>query len=252
MEDYITTSITLDDIAGLERQKAILQDMLILPMSESKLYTEMIIEPSKIKERKNFLFYGPPGTGKTYLARGLAGSCNLDFTSVQSTQLLQRYVGEGAQSVRNLYESTSGIIFIDEIDAIAGKRNEFNAHTSDVLLQLMMMLDSMGGDYNLSTIMATNRVDSIDDALLSRIPVTNRLYFPVPDKVQREKIITQHLSYHRNEINDISKIVDLTNNYNGRDIEDIFALARRNALKAKRSSLEMEDFKIEKTRSLQC
>lgn len=236
--------ITLDDVVGLEHQKQIMHDSLILPLQKKELYTSLILSPDKIKERKNFLFYGPPGTGKTHLAHAIAHTCGLSVTMVESTQLLQRYVGDGPKALRELYDTESGLIFIDEIDAIALARSDKQLASQDVLLQLLLLLDSVQSSYSHATILATNRMAALDPALLSRIPLFYQLHFPAPDAMQRKRIIDLQLSYHQTNKIDSSYLVSLTEGYDGRQLEDLFLRARQIALKNDRNYLSSSDFSL--------
>lgn len=234
---------TYKDVAGLKQQKEALYDALIAPLQQEDLYRKLVLEPSKIKERNNFLFYGPSGTGKTLLAKATAFESQLPFTMIDATVFLQKYVGSGAKSIRDLYQKSEGIVFIDEIDAIAQKRGTASPYVEDILLQLLTVLDGIGSDYSKATIMSTNRYNSLDDALLSRIPQSHQLQFPLPDEVQRKNIFRIQLQYHNNKVADLDNLVSKTNNYDGRQLEDLFAQARRNALKNKRCFLIESDFK---------
>jgi len=239
----ITKKIALDDVVGLQQQKQQIYNSLILPLKEKELYAKLVKCPEKIKTRKHFLFYGPPGTGKTLLAKAIAVEYNVPFTFVQSTQFLNQFVGAGSESMRKLYSNYNGIVFIDEVDIIARKRSAGNNDkTDDILTQLLLVLDGANTDYDSSTIMATNNYDLLDEALLSRIPKSNQLYFPSPNAEQRKLILEKQLTYHNHKINSIEPIINLTNDFNGRTLEDLIAYARISALNDKRDHLLMNDF----------
>lgn len=236
-------NIFFEDLIGLEKQTKQLYDYLFLPIVEKELYERLVLFPEKLKSRKHFLFYGPPGTGKTSLANALANEYNVPFTFVQSTQFLNQFVGAGVGLMRKFYSNQKGIVFIDEIDAIAKKRNGDNHQkTDDVLTQLLMILDGADTNYNSSTILATNKYEHLDEALLSRIPKSNQLYFPLPNENQRQKIIEKKLTYFNHQIDDVEEIVKKTESYDGRNIEDLFSNATNLALNYKRDYLIKEDF----------
>jgi proteasome regulatory subunit len=240
--------VLLNDLVGLEKQTKILHDCLFLPIIEKELYNKLVKCPDKVKNRKHFLFYGPPGTGKTSLAKALASEYDVPYTFVQSTQFLNQFVGTGASIMRKLYSNQNGIVFIDEIDIIAKKRTGSDySKTDDILVQLLMILDGATSNFNSSTIMATNKYELLDDALLSRIPKSNQLYFPMPDEKQRKNMIEKKLSYYNHKINAIDELVKKTNNYDGRNIEDLFSTAKNYALNSKRDYLVIEDFLIDLT-----
>ena len=168
---------------------------------------------------------------------------NIPFFSIDAPQFLQELVGRGSKSIRDVYAQNKGVIFIDEIDAIAKSRSfRPDSLTTDVLLQLLSCLDGTIDYHDRATIVATNQESLLDSALLSRIPQSNRLYFSLPDSLQRKLIIDKHLSYHQHKIKDISFLVSRTEGYDGRNLEDIFSNARINALNSDRDYLLEVDF----------
>lgn len=235
--------ITLDDVAGLESHKKILYDTLVLPTQKRELYNELVKYPDKVKIRKNFLFTGPSGTGKTYLANALANTLELPFLLIDAPQLLQELLGRGPRNVRDIYENNKGIIFIDEVDAIARARSiRPDSLTNDVLLQLLVCLDGISSTYTQATIMATNQEVLLDPALLSRVPKQNKLEFSLPDSTQRKLILEKHLSYHQHKIENVDYLVNITEAYDGRQLEDLFSQARLRALHDDRKYLLEGDF----------
>lgn len=234
----------LDDVAGLEYQKRAIRDSIVIPRQNPELYKELVKRPEMVRERNIFLFHGPSGSGKTLLAQAAAKEIGVDFNEVQSTQFIREYRGEGAKKLRKMY-SVKGekMYFLDEIDTIAKSRSgNDTAGTYDLVMQLNMILDGPGSDADKITVFSTNRKALLDDATLSRIPEDKKLYFPKPDNTQRYKIFEKHLGYHNHDINDISRLVTYTEDYDGRQIESLFAKARNNALRMKRSYLTTNDF----------
>lgn len=229
-----------EDVAGLNEQKTILTDSLILPFQKRELYNQLVLEPSKIKERKNFLFYGNPGTGKTHLAKSVAGVVGVPFLYAQAPQFLNMYHGEGARKLRELYDRDKGVVFIDEVDAIASKKDR-NTLTKDVLVQLLMVLDPIKQNPGVATIAATNMYESLDSAFLSRFPY--QLHFPDPDVSQRERLIELQLTYHNHQISSLDSLLSLTDGYDCRKIEAMFSLARQSALRQDRGYLLVNDFR---------
>lgn len=234
---------TLDDVAGLEKQKKIVYDSLILPLKKKDLYSKLVLQPDKVHERNTFLLHGPPGTGKSFFAEALANSMNVPYYSFSGTEFLKSYVGEGAKSLRSAYSSSSGIIFIDELDAI-GKNRSFlqSAPIDDILLELLVSMDGVNTNYNIVTIGATNRLDVIDPALLSRF--SHIMNFPLPDDIQREEIIKTKSSYFNHKIDSFDFLVEKTTGFVGRQIENCFVDAYRNALSLDRSYLLEKDFEV--------
>ncbi len=234
--------IMLEDIVGLDKQKEQIHDFIFLPLIQKELYEKLVTSPEKLKIRKNFLLYGPPGTAKTSLVQALAQTYDVPFTLVQSTQFLNQYVGAGAETMRKIYSNYTGIIFIDEIDLIAQKqKNNSSQKSDDLLMQLLMLLDGVATNYEISTITATNKPELLDERFLSRIPQKNRLFFPLPDEEQRKKIFEKKLTYVSHNIENLDEILLLTKNYHGRQIEDLIVEACNIALKDERTQLISND-----------
>jgi ATP-dependent 26S proteasome regulatory subunit len=232
--------LSFTDVAGLSYQKKSLYNALILPEKKQALYNKLVKDPTKLRLRNNFLFYGPPGTGKTFLAQALASELKKEYVVAQATQFLNQYVGKGAQTIRSLYNQTNGIIFIDEIDAIATSRDSHASRsTQDVLMQLLLVLDSVNTSQVCATIFATNKKECLDDALLSRIPKINQLYFSLPDYSQRKNILELKLSYFNHDISDMSLLAKQTEKYDGRALEDL-------VINASHIALEQDSFIIKK------
>jgi ATP-dependent 26S proteasome regulatory subunit len=230
-------NLSFSDVAGLLEQKKALYTSLVLPTEKKELYSVLVKQPDKIRLRNNFLFYGPPGTGKTFLAQALAQELKTEYVAAQATQFLNPYVGRGSETLRNLYEQTNGIIFIDEIDAIASKRGSKNKSNDDVLIQLLLVLDSVATSNVKASIFATNKKDDLDDALLSRIPLANQLYFNLPDQEQRESILNLKLSYFSTSIRSTKNLAKITKHYDARALEDIVFYASTCALQQNSSTI---------------
>ncbi|MFW5865748.1 MAG: AAA family ATPase [Nanoarchaeota archaeon] len=235
---------TLEDVAGLEHQKSVVHDSIILPRKRAELYDRMVKRPDMIIDNNTFLFYGPSGSGKTFLAQAIANEIGIPYKEAQATQFLNEYRGEGAKKLRQMYALEGERMFlIDEIDAIAKIRSGHdNSGTYDLVLQLNMVLDGPGSARDKITIFSTNREDLIDSAIMSRIPKDQKIYFPKPDEIQRYKIIEKHLEYHNHDIKDLSPLLHATEDYDGRQIKYMFRTARNNALKANRDYLTTADF----------
>lgn len=236
-------SYTLNDVAGLEEQKNVVYTNLILPLEKKELFSSLVLHPEKLKERKTFLLRGPSGTGKSFFAQALANTLDAPYFSFQSTQFLTSLVGKGAQALREVYAKEEGIIFLDEIDAIGKDRSlTKNAPIDDVLLELLTCLDGASSNYNLVTLAATNRFSSLDSALISRFSYI--LDFPLPDALQREKIIEKKSSYFNHQISSFDFLVNKTEGFDGREIENYFIRARNNAMLSDRNYLTEHDFEV--------
>lgn len=233
--------VTLDDVAGLNDHKLALFKAFSLPLKKKDLYNALVLQPDKLRVRKTALFYGPPGTGKTFLAEALATSMEAPFNFYKSTEFIQGLVGQGANMLRDVYNSKEGIIFLDEIDAIGSTRTSYsNSLTNDVLLELLTCLDGVNANYNLITIAATNKISSLDDALLSRF--THKLEFKLPDAKQRSEIIRTKFSYFNHKIASYDFLVNVSEGFDSRKITDLFDVAISNALLNDRNYLLEQDF----------
>merc|ERR1712080_298184 len=183
--------VAYSDIGGMDMQKQEMKEAVELPLTHFELYKQIGIDPPR-----GVLMYGPPGCGKTMLAKAVAHHTTASFIRVVGSEFVQKYLGEGPRMVRDVFrlakENTPAIIFIDEIDAIATKR--FDAQTgADLEVQriLLELLNQMGGfdkTTNVKVIMATNRHDTLDPALLRPGRLDRKIEFPVPDRRQKRLI----------------------------------------------------------------
>lgn len=185
--------VTYDDIGGMDVQKQEIRECVELPLKQFEKYKAIGIEPPR-----GVLLYGPPGTGKTMLVKAVANHASATFIKVNGSEFVQKYIGEGPRMVRDVFrlarEKSPSIIFIDEIDAIATKR--FDSATSAdrevqrVLIELLNQMDGFDQNSNVKVIMATNRADSIDPALLRPGRLDRKIEFSHPDKRQKRLVLT--------------------------------------------------------------
>lgn len=184
--------VTYADVGGLDMQKQELKEAVELPLTHAELYKQIGIDPPR-----GVLLYGPPGTGKTMLVKAVANSTTAAFIRVVGSEFVQKYLGEGPRMVRDVFrlarENSPAIIFIDEIDAIATKR--FDAQTGAdrevqrILLELLNQMDGFDQTSNVKVIMATNRSDTLDPALLRPGRLDRKIAFPtLRDRRQRRLI----------------------------------------------------------------
>ncbi|GMI07626.1 hypothetical protein TrRE_jg5567, partial [Triparma retinervis] len=163
----------------------------VLPLLQHHLYTQIGIDPPT-----GVLLYGPPGTGKTMMAKAVANATSATFISMVGSEFVQKYLGEGPRMVRDVFrlarENSPCVIFIDEIDAIATKR--FDAQTGAdrevqrILLELLTQMDGFDQSTNVKVIMATNRADTLDPALLRPGRLDRKIEFPNPDRRQKRMV----------------------------------------------------------------
>ena len=199
--------VTYQDVGGLDIQKQEIRESVELPLTNHELYAQIGIDPPR-----GVLLYGPPGTGKTMLAKAVANNTTAAFIRVVGSEFVQKYLGEGPRMVRDVFrlakENAPAIVFIDEIDAIATKR--FDAQTGAdrevqrILLELLNQMDGFDQSVNVKVIMATNRADTLDAALMRPGRLDRKIEFPMPDRRQK-RLIFQTVT---NKMN-LSEEVDL-------------------------------------------
>ncbi|TIB37359.1 hypothetical protein E3P86_02221 [Wallemia ichthyophaga] len=188
------------DIGGMDTQKQEIREAVELPLTHFDLYKQIGIDPPR-----GVLLYGPPGTGKTMLVKAVAHHTTAAFIRVNGSEFVQKYLGEGPRMVRDVFrlarENGPAIIFIDEIDAIATKR--FDAQTGAdrevqrILLELLNQMDGFDQDSNVKVIMATNRADTLDPALLRPGRLDRKIEFPVPSR-REKRLIYQTITSNMN------------------------------------------------------
>lgn len=186
--------VSYADVGGLDMQKQEIREAVELPLTEFDLYKQIGIDPPR-----GVLLYGPPGTGKTMLVKAVANATTASFIRVVGSEFVQKYLGEGPRMVRDVFrlarENAPSIIFIDEIDAIATKR--FDAQTGAdrevqrILLELLNQMDGFDQSSNVKVIMATNRADTLDPALMRPGRLDRKIEFPsLRDRRERRLIFT--------------------------------------------------------------
>ena len=183
--------VTYSDIGGNDVQKQEMREAVELPLTEGDLYRQVGIDPPR-----GVLLYGPPGTGKTMLAKAVAHHTTAAFIRVVGSEFVQKYLGEGPRMVRDVFrlakENAPAIVFVDEVDAIATAR--FDAQTGAdrevqrILMELLNQMDGFDQTVNVKVIMATNRADTLDPALLRPGRLDRKIEFPLPDRRQKRLV----------------------------------------------------------------
>lgn len=187
---------TYEMVGGLDKQIKEIKEVIELPVKHPELF-----EALGIAQPKGVLLYGPPGTGKTLLARAVAHHTDCKFIRVSGSELVQKYIGEGSRMVRELFvmarEHAPSIIFMDEIDSIGSSRGESGSGGGDsevqrTMLELLNQLDGFEPTKNIKVIMATNRIDILDSALLRPGRIDRKIEFPPPGPEARVSILRIH------------------------------------------------------------
>lgn len=227
--------VTYHDIGGLDIQKQEVKEAIELPLTHFELYKQIGIDPPR-----GVLLYGPPGTGKTMLAKAVANATKAAFIQMNGSEFVQKYLGEGPRMVRDVFrlarENAPAIVFIDEIDSIATKR--FDAQTGAdrevqrILIELLTQMDGFDQATNVKVIMATNRADTLDPALLRPGRLDRKIEFPQPDR-RLKRLVFQACTSKMN----LAADVDLENYVNRPDkisSADISAVCQEAGMQAVR------------------
>ncbi|RKF75793.1 26S proteasome regulatory subunit 4-like protein [Golovinomyces cichoracearum] len=242
------------DIGGLETQIQEVRESVELPLLHPELYEEMGIKPPK-----GVILYGAPGTGKTLLAKAVANQTSATFLRIVGSELIQKYLGDGPRLVRQLFqvaaENAPSIVFIDEIDAIGTKRYDSTSggekEVQRTMLELLNQLDGFDDRGDVKVIMATNKIDTLDPALIRPGRIDRKILFENPDQVTKRKIFTLHTSkMSLNEDVDLEEFIGQKDDLSGADIKAICSEAGLLALRERRMRVQMEDFRAARERVL--
>jgi transitional endoplasmic reticulum ATPase len=239
MEEERSTSVTYDDLGGLGDTLEQVREMIELPLKHPELFQRLGIDPPK-----GVLLYGPPGTGKTLLARAVATEADAGFFHIAGPEIMGRYYGESEQRLREVFQQAQqqapSIIFIDEIDSIAPKREEVTGEVERrVVAQLLTLLDGLEPRQNVVVIGATNRVDALDEALRRPGRFDREIVIGVPDVSGRREILSIHTRGMPLERDvDLDDLARVTYGFVGADMS---ALAREAAMETLRRSVSRID-----------
>ena len=242
---------TYDMIGGLDKQVMEIKEVIELPIKHPELF-----ESLGVAQPKGVLLYGPPGTGKTLLARAVAHHTDCTFIRVSGAELVQKYIGEGSRMVRELFvmarEASPSIIFMDEIDSIGQSRGGGSggggggdSEVQRTMLELLNQLDGFEPAQNIKVIMATNRIDILDSALLRPGRIDRKIEFPNPNVENRVSIIQIHsrkMNLLRNI--DLRSIAEKMVNASGAECKAVCTEAGMFALRERRVHVTQEDFEM--------
>lgn len=247
MEVEEKPDVTYDDVGGSKKALEQLREVVEIPLLHPERFVGLGIDPPK-----GVLLYGPPGTGKTLSARAVANRADATFIRVIGSELVQRYVGEGARMVRELFtlarSKKTCIIFFDEVDAIGGARTSGDDNNSDIevqrtMLQIVTELDGFDARGNIKVLMATNRPDTLDPALLRPGRLDRKVEFGLPDLEGRTHILRIHakvMSVDRDIRYEL--LARLCPNTTGAELRSVCTEAGMFAIRARRKSVSEKDF----------
>lgn len=247
--------VSYSDIGGLEEELRELREATENPILQSEKFDEVGIDPPS-----GVLLHGPPGTGKTMMAKAVASKADATFLKLAASELAQKFIGEGARLVRDLFDVAEGssptIIFIDEIDAIAARRTDTKsdggAEVQRTLMQLLSEMDGFDNRGDVRIMAATNRFDMLDDAILRPGRFDRIIEAPLPEEEAREQILEIHTrEMNVNDDVNFSDLSEQTEGFTGADIQSVCTEAGMSAIREDRTNVLSQDFQnaIEKIKS---
>ncbi|MFC7068031.1 proteasome-activating nucleotidase Pan1 [Halobaculum lipolyticum] len=238
--------VTYADIGGLDEQMNEVRETVEMPLKSPEMFTKVGIQPPS-----GVLLHGPPGTGKTMLAKAVANETDATFIKMAGSELVHKFIGEGAKLVRDLFEvareNEPAVIFIDEIDAIASKRTDSktsgDAEVQRTMMQLLAEMDGFDERGEIRIIAATNRFDMLDPAILRPGRFDRLIEVPKPEAAGRELIF----EIHTRDMNvaddvDFAELAELTEGASGADVKAVCTEAGMFAIREDRTEITMADF----------
>ncbi|RJT01406.1 MULTISPECIES: CDC48 family AAA ATPase [Halococcus] len=241
-----TPSVTYEDIGGLDRELEQVREMIELPMRHPELFKQLGIDPPK-----GVLLHGPPGTGKTLIAKAVANEIDAHFETISGPEIMSKYYGESEEQLREIFdeaeENEPAIVFIDEIDSIAPKRDDTSGDVERrVVAQLLSLMDGLEERGQVTVIAATNRVDAIDPALRRGGRFDREIEIGVPDKEGRKEILQVHTrGMPLEEGIDLDTYAENTHGFVGSDLESLAKESAMNALRRIRPELDLDEEEVD-------
>jgi proteasome regulatory subunit len=245
MELEESPDVTFDRVGGLQHEIEEVREAVEYPLTKPEIFERIGVEPPK-----GILLYGPPGTGKTLIAKAVAHNARATFIRMSGSELVHKFIGEGAQLVRELFamarDRAPSIVFIDEIDAIGSMRTQDgtsgSAEVQRTLMQLLAEMDGFENRGDVRIMAATNRVDMLDPALLRPGRFDRILEVPLPDQNARLEILKIHSAAMHLRNVDLDDVIRLTENATGADLQAICREAGMEAVRREGEAVEQTDF----------
>lgn len=248
IEDYVVIEkpkVSWKDVGGLRKQIQEVKEVIEFPMTKPEVFKRLGVKP-----HKGLLLYGLPGTGKTLVAKAVAASTNSTFIEMVGSELVQKYIGEGAKLVKDLFklakERAPAIIFIDELDSISGQRTDDSTsgerEVQRTFMQLLAELDGFEELENVKIIGATNRIDIIDPAILRPGRLDRVVEMELPDKKSRTEIFKIHTKGMKLAEFSLDKYIEKTKGLTGAEIKSICTEAGYSAIRRNADSIAESDF----------
>ncbi|GAB6861777.1 AAA family ATPase [Haloplanus litoreus] len=240
-----TTGVTYEDIGGLDDELDLVREMIELPLAEPELFTRLGVDPPK-----GVLLYGPPGTGKTLIARAVANEVDATFISVSGPEIVSKYKGDSEERLRRVFErareDAPSIVFFDEIDSVAPKREDGGGMEDRIVGQLLSLMDGLEARGEVIVIGATNRVDDLDPALRRGGRFDREIEIGVPGEKGRREILDVHTRrMPMTDDVDLDRLAARTHGFVGADLESLVTEAAMSALRrARREGTATDDIAV--------
>ncbi len=241
-EDEIWEEVSYEDVGGLKREVSLMREMIELPLRHPELFEKLGVDPPR-----GVLLYGPPGTGKTMIAKAVASESDANFIPISGPEIISKYYGASEQKLRDIFEEAEkqgpSVIFIDEIDSIAPKRDDVAGEVERrVVAQLLSLMDGLKSRTNVIVIAATNRPNSIDQALRRGGRFDREIEIGIPDREARLQILYVHTRGMPIEpYLPFNQIADITHGFVGADISSLCKEAAMHALRRLLPHITIED-----------
>ncbi|MCL9816543.1 proteasome-activating nucleotidase Pan2 [Natronocalculus amylovorans] len=250
MEISESPDVRYEDIGGIDQQIQEVKEAVEDPLTNPEIFDAVGVEPPS-----GVLLYGPPGTGKTMLAKAVANETDATFIKMAGSELVQKFIGEGARLVRDLFKLASerepAVVFIDEIDAVASRRTDSktsgDAEVQRTMMQLLSEMDGFDDRGDIRIIAATNRFDMLDEAILRPGRFDRLIEVPKPGAEGRRRILEIHTQGMNIAADvDLDSIADGLGEYSGADIESLTTEAGMFAIRDDRTEVNLQDFESAK------
>jgi transitional endoplasmic reticulum ATPase len=234
-------SVGYADVGGLDEELERVRELVELPLRHPGLFGRLGIDPPT-----GVLLYGPPGTGKTLIARALAGETDAHFETISGPEIVSRYYGETEEQLRETFEEAAehapAIVFVDEIDSIASRRDDGEGVERRIVAQLLSILDGIGGSEGVVVVATTNRVDAVDPALRRPGRFDREIEIGVPDREGREEILRIHTrDVPLADDVDLGRYAERTHGFVGADLEALIKEGAMGALRRVRPDLDADE-----------
>ncbi|WP_380676362.1 AAA family ATPase [Salinigranum sp. GCM10025319] len=238
------TGVTYEDIGGLDRELELVREMIELPLSEPEVFAHLGVDPPK-----GVLLHGPPGTGKTLIARAVANEVDASFHSVSGPEIVSKYKGDSEENLRRVFQrardESPAIIFFDEIDSIAAKRDDGSDAENRIVGQLLSLMDGLDARGEVIVIGATNRVDTLDPALRRGGRFDREIEIGVPNERGRREVLEVHSRrMPLAEDVDLDRLSKRTHGFVGADLESLTTEAAMTALRRRQAGSAIGELRV--------